>query len=125
MLESISRLLPALPFLAQVSPQLWSVIDAGGSKAIIAVLAGVIVYQARQNAALHDAIHARDREHATNVQAVHTAHAATVQALQTSHAEALARVTEQRIEEMESVTKGIAALDSAARVIETLPRGKR
>lgn len=125
MLESLTPMLPALPFLAQVSPALWSVIDAGGSKAIIAVLAGVIVYQARQITALHDAIHTRDKEHAEKVQAVHTANAATIQALQTSHAEALARVTEQRIDEMESVTKGIAALDSAARVIETLPRGKR
>lgn len=125
MLESISRLLPALPFLAQVSPQLWSVIEAGGSKAVIAVLIGVVVYHARQNTALHETIHARDKEHGDRVQAIHAAHAATVQALQTSHAEALARVTEQRIDEMESVTKGIAALDSAARVIENLPRGKR
>lgn len=114
MIDAITRLLPALPFLAQVSPQLWSVIDAGGSKAIIAVLAGVIVYQARQNAALHETIHARDKDHAEKMQA-----------LQTSHAAALALVTEQRIDEMESVTKGIAALDSAARVIESLPRGKR
>ena len=125
MLDTLSTMLPAIPFLAQVSPALGTGIDAGGSKAVIAVLIGVVVYHARQNTALHETIHARDKEHGEKVQAIHAAHATTIRELQTSHAEALARVTEQRIEEMESITKGIAALDSAARVIETLPRGKR
>ena len=68
MLDTLSTMLPAIPFLAQVSPALWTVIDAGGSKAVIAVLIGVVVYHARQNTALHETIHARDKEHGEKVQ---------------------------------------------------------
>lgn len=99
---------------AQVSPDVLHLIDQGGSKAVIAVLVIVVAYLARENSRLHEALHTRDAGHTEKL---------TV--LLQAHAVAIATVMEERIDEMEEITKSVTALDSAVKAIESMTRGRR
>lgn len=108
--------------LAQVvTPDVLRIIDQGGSKAVIAVLAIVVVYLARENAKLNVTLHERDEKHATKLHDAHVASAAATLALQTAHAAAMAGVTEERINDLETLAKAAAALESIGRRMDVAP----
>ena len=109
-----------LPMAAQSMPDVLRIIDQGGSKAVIAVLVVVIAYLARANEKLHATLHERDVTHATKLHEVHTASAVAALARETAHAAEIGRVTEERISELETFTKGAAALEALGKRMDAM-----
>lgn len=106
---------PLLQLLAQLpTSDVLRIVDQGGSKAVIAVLVIVVAYLSRENTKLHEALHNRD-----------TAYAEKVTALLQAHGTAISVVMEERIDEMEQITRSVTALDTAVKTVETLTRGRR
>lgn len=99
---------------AQIGPDTLAVIKSGGSAAVIVVLASVVVKLHRDHATAQAQLLAQAKDHAKDILARETEHAAAILAIRDDYDQRIERLTNQRIEEMGTVTSALGTVTSLA-----------